>query len=115
MDASWIQNHDVLNTSYMKYCCLFRIPTPPGMYKTPTGYISGFRSNHQHRIMNVAFDGSAIGSLTGLRSKTVQLRDSLGCSGRFRREIPGQIIATSHDLGPQMVVEYGKSPYFREI
>ena len=27
----------------------------------------------------------------------------------------GQIIATSHDLGPQKVAEKGKSPYFREI
>ena len=26
-----------------------------------------------------------------------------------------QIIATSHDLGPQKVVEEGKSPCFREI
>ena len=25
----------------------------------------------------------------------------------------GQIIATSHDLGPQMVVEEGNSPYFK--
>ncbi len=27
----------------------------------------------------------------------------------------GQIIATSHNLGPQNVAEEGKSPYFREI
>ena len=27
----------------------------------------------------------------------------------------GQIIATSHDLGPQKVAKAGKSPYFREI
>ena len=27
----------------------------------------------------------------------------------------GQIIATSHDLGPQKVAKEGKSPYFREI
>ena len=27
----------------------------------------------------------------------------------------GQIIATSHDLGPQKVADEGKSPYFREI
>ena len=27
----------------------------------------------------------------------------------------GQIIATSHDLGPQNVAEEGKSDYFREI
>ena len=29
--------------------------------------------------------------------------------------ISGQIIATSHDLGPQKVAKEGKSPYFREI
>ena len=29
--------------------------------------------------------------------------------------ISGQIIATSHDLGPQNLAEQGKSPYFREI
>ena len=29
--------------------------------------------------------------------------------------ISGQIIATSHDLGPQKVAEKGKFPYFREI
>ena len=27
----------------------------------------------------------------------------------------GQIIATSHDLGPQKVAQEGKSPYIREI
>ena len=27
----------------------------------------------------------------------------------------GQIIATSHDLGPQNLAKEGKSPYFREI
>ena len=27
----------------------------------------------------------------------------------------GQIIATSHDLGPQKVAKEGKSPNFREI
>ncbi len=27
----------------------------------------------------------------------------------------GQILATSHDLGPQKVAKEGKSPYFREI
>ena len=27
----------------------------------------------------------------------------------------GQIMATSHDLGPQEVAEEGNSPYFREI
>ena len=27
----------------------------------------------------------------------------------------GQIIATSRDLGPQKVVEEGKSPFFKEI
>ena len=27
----------------------------------------------------------------------------------------GQIIATSHDLGPQKVAKEGKSTYFREI
>ena len=31
------------------------------------------------------------------------------------RYISGQIIATSHDLGPQKVAEKGKFPYFREI
>ena len=29
--------------------------------------------------------------------------------------LSGQIIATSHDLGPQKVAEEGKSPYFRKI
>ncbi len=29
--------------------------------------------------------------------------------------ISGQIIATSHDLGPQKVAKGGKSPYFRKI
>ena len=29
--------------------------------------------------------------------------------------ISGQIIATSHDLGPQKVATEGKSPHFREI
>ena len=27
----------------------------------------------------------------------------------------GQIIAISHDMGPQKVAEEGKSPYFRDI
>ena len=27
--------------------------------------------------------------------------------------VAGQIIATSHDLGPQTVAKEGKSPYFR--
>ncbi len=30
-------------------------------------------------------------------------------------QISGQIIATSHDLGPQKLAQEGKTPYFREI
>ena len=33
----------------------------------------------------------------------------------FHVILSGQIIATSHDLGPQKVAEEGKSLYFREI
>ena len=39
---------------------------------------------------------------------------TLGIGGSICHET-GQIIATSHDLGPQELAEDGKSPYFRKI
>ena len=41
------------------------------------------------------------------------LHDALQ-KGELRIQV-GQVIARSHDLGPQKVAEEGTSPYFRDI
>ena len=56
--------------------------------------------NHQLRLQIYQIPGSEMGKLL---------------IGMGVHHVSGQIITTSHNLGPQKVAKEGKSPYLREI
>ena len=110
-DAGFLQFFRVVSSDYGKP--LFNHPEFYLILRYMTG-VNGRANN-----FTICFKDSSVLLLMVQKSGDHRL----GCIEPFKewdklpinRIIPGQIIATSHDLGPQKVAEEGTSLYFGEI